>query len=131
MGPGTRKTEPRPARAEPRRRRPRRSRRARRRRTKDASWMRDEQEARRVPPHGHEGASQVFGIEGGEGLVEDDELRVLEQRPREEDAAPLPVTELPAGLADDLHDAGGHPLEERLEPELDAEALGGLDVLGL
>src|SRR5690606_15023836 len=52
----------------------------------------------------------------------------LEQRPRHEETAPFAVRELPPGLANHLHEACRHALEQIPEAQLAAESFGLLEV---
>src|SRR6266545_5886796 len=75
-----------------------------------------------------ERAFEGFGIEGGEALVEDAGVEGLKQRAGDEEAALLAVRELPAALADELFEAGGHSREQWAEVELVQDRFGLGDV---
>src|SRR6185295_5753546 len=99
---------------------------ARRRRSTSpvsSSWVRDHEERAGAIHHAPERAIEVLGVERREALVEDHEVRLLEEGACNVHAAPLAVRELPPGLADHLRHAARHPLEERTEAELVAHRL--------
>src|SRR4051812_48882135 len=73
----------------------------------DSSRMRDHHQRPRPPEHAIQGLPQALGIEGGEALVEHDELGALEQGAGDVEAALLAVRELPAGLSHHLLQTGG------------------------
>jgi hypothetical protein len=60
------------------------------------------QQGRCLPPEVGEDLAEGVGVEGGEALVQDDQLGAMEQGLRQLQAAALAVAELPAGLAEDL-----------------------------
>ena len=72
--------------------------------------MGDHQQRARAAKHAFESQAKIFRIESGQAFVEDDQLGVLQKSARDKEAAALSVGELPAGLADQLQRAGGHPL---------------------
>src|SRR5262245_13545268 len=61
-------------------------------------------------------------IEGGQALIEDDEVGSLQQRARNEETAPFPMGELPSRFADHLHHASGHAREQLVKPQLVTDA---------
>src|SRR6185436_14206370 len=91
--------------------------------------MRDDDQCGSAAEDAVEGLPQALGIERREALVEDDQLRPLQQGTGDEEAALLAVRQLPPRLADPLQEAGGHAVEEVAEPELAADRLRLLQVL--
>ena len=74
--------------------------------------MRDGQHRPRPLRHAFEGQPEVFSIERGKTLVENHQVRFLQQGPGDEQAAPLPVRKLPAGFAHQLQQTRGHSLQQ-------------------
>ena len=84
--------------------------------------MRDDHQGRRVVQDTLLHAVQRLGIEGGKTLVEDEDGGTLQQGAGNVEPTALAMGELPAGLADDLPQPGGHAVEER--PEIQGAAQG-------
>jgi hypothetical protein len=91
--------------------------------------MGDDQDRLRAIEDAAEALIERLGIERGEALVENDEIRVLEQRSRDEEPASLAVRELPAGLAELLDETAGHSPEEIAKAELEADLFGGHEII--
>ena len=68
-------------------------------------------------------------VQGGEALVEDQEVGILEEGAGEADAGGLALGELPAGFADALLEAGGEAGERALRTGL--RVLGEGQLLGI
>jgi hypothetical protein len=93
------------------------------------AWVGDHDEAADARQHRLQRLAQIFRVERGEALVEDHELRALEEGAGHEEAAALPVGQLPAALPHHLEHAGRHAVEEGAETELATQRLGFRHVL--
>ena len=82
------------------------------------SGMRGYKEARGVVEGAGEGTARIFGIEGGEAFVQDDDIGPLEQRPGDVESALFTMGELPAHFADHLEEPPRHSLDELTQAEL-------------
>ena len=69
------------------------------------------------------------GIERRKALVENDDVRTLEQCATQEDAAALSVRQLPTSLSEDLLHPRGHTFEKRSQTQLNREFLGLVEIL--
>jgi hypothetical protein len=93
-----------------------------------SSRVSNDQHGRSTLQHEAESALQRLRVEGGKTLIEDDHVRLLEQSPRNVQAALLSVAELPTGLADGLLQARRHSVEQRPQIECPTDALGFLQI---
>ena len=74
--------------------------------------MRDDDQGLRPADRRGEALTKTLWIQRREALVENRERCALQQRTREEDAAPLAMLQLPAGLAHLLLDPARHPRQQ-------------------
>ena len=66
---------------------------------------------------------EILGIECREAFIQNHQIRILEKRARDVQAATLAMGELPAGFADRLQHPGGHAFEQFAQTQLGADYL--------
>jgi hypothetical protein len=90
--------------------------------------MRDRDHGRETAQHGFDRAFEVLRVEGDERFVEHEELRLLQQSAREENALALTVRELPPSLPHDLEESRGHSIEQLAQSRLAAHGFRELEL---
>src|SRR5437867_5753115 len=93
-------------------------------RNRTRSRMRDDEQRRGSVRHVPKTLTQALGVELPEALVEDDEVRALQERTGDVQAAPLAVREPPPSLANCLKQTRRHPTQEIPESKAAADGLG-------
>ena len=91
-------------------------------------WVRNDQQGRGVLQDTLLHAVERLGIQGGKTLVQDEDGGTLQQGAGDIEPTALAMRELPAGLADDLPQPGGHTVEERPEIQSATQGLCRLQV---